>query len=208
MPFALSKLKRPRPPRALLESFEGETFLPAPEVRDWFTWAFLSEGAPLHNPDHDDLLMADIGVVWTDVKCVRQMIQVVGMMELARPSPMDNQWKKARYNHQLKSWFGNVPDFLMTLYAPHLSEVDNATFCAIVEHELYHARLRFITRQGKPVWAIYGHDVEEHVGIVARYGAGAAAGKTVELVAAAKKKPLVAPAQVSMACGTCLRLAA
>jgi hypothetical protein len=48
---------------------------------------------------------------------------------------------------------------------------------------------KFNRQTGLPVFGMIGHDVEEFVGIVRRYGAGSAAGRTRDLVAAAKKKP-------------------
>lgn len=202
------KLQRPYPPESLLEIETDEAFVPAPEVVSWFQESFIIDTAPLKNPDHENLIMASIGVLWTNVACKRQMLPVVGMMELCRPNPMLNDWGKAAYYEQLKGWFGVVPDFKMTLYAPYLATVDHFTFCAVVEHELYHARLKEITRKGKPIWGIHGHDVEEFVGVVRRYGTGAAAGKTMEFVEAANSKPLVGRAQVEGVCGTCLKLAA
>jgi uncharacterized FAD-dependent dehydrogenase len=51
---------------------------------------------------------------------------------------------------------------------------------------------------------------EEHVRVVELFGVGAAAGKTKELVEAARRGPLVAHAQIVGVCGThgCGRLAA
>lgn len=201
MKFALSKLARPNPPAHVLDPTGGELFLPAFDVSHWFEETFIVEGAPLQNPDHRHLQMASIGVLWSNVRCDRKMIPVVGMMQLTKPNPMQDEWAKARQRVQLRGWFGFIPDFLMTLYAPYMAAVDNATFCAVIEHELYHAKLKFITSKGVPVWGIYGHDVEEHVGVVDRYGVGAAAGKTHELVEAAKRKPSIAPARVDWACG-------
>jgi hypothetical protein len=175
----------------------------------------MDEGSPLHNPDHAHLLMASVVFIWTSEENERQMNRVVGTAELSRPKPMMGQWEKARYRAQFRGWFPpeehaewRMPDFLITLYAPFAAQADNATFCAVVEHELYHCALKRITDRGVPIWAIRGHDVEEFVGIVARYGVGAAAGKTVELVEASKKRPLIAPAQIDGVCGTCLRLVA
>ena len=136
------------------------------------------------------------------------MLPVVGTMRLTTPNPMQDDWAKALQRHQLRSFFGHIPDFLMTLYAPYMATCDNATFCAVVEHELLHARLKFITRKGKPIWGIIGHDVEEHVNIVERYGVGAAAGRTRDLVLAAKKRPLIAAAQLDWACGNQVKKAA
>ena len=49
-----------------------------------------------------------------------------------------------------------------------------------------------------------GTTAEEHIGVVARYGAGAAAGGVAALVAAANRRPQITPAaRIAEACGTC-----
>lgn len=136
------------------------------------------------------------------------MIPVAGMARLPRPNPVQDEWSKAMYWQQIEDWFDHRPDFLITLYAPYANEVDNVSFCALVEHELYHCALKTITNKGKPIWGIKGHDVEEFVGIVERYGAGAAAGKTLDLIAASRRKPLIGQAEAAAVCGTCMRLVA
>jgi hypothetical protein len=210
----LPDLKRPFPPLSLTHLGSEDLFVPAPEVADWALDVFLFDGSLLYNPHHAHLQMATIGVLWTNEENDRQMRPVVGTAELTKPKPMMSKWEKSRHRAQLRGWFpnedepGNIPDFLITLYAPYANRIDNPTFCALVEHELYHCALKHITTKGVPVWGIRGHDVEEFVGIVARYGVGAAAGDTVKLVEAARAKPTIAPAHIEGVCGTCLRLAA
>jgi hypothetical protein len=209
MPFALSKLKRPKPPEELLEVNERSLFRPSSELALWAEEIFITEGSKLHNPEHSHLRMATLGFLWTNLSITRQMNRVVGMAELTKPHPALGKWQKARIEYQLAGWFEDVPDFLITLDAKYAATCDNANFCSLVEHELYHCALKGFTMKGAPIWAIKGHDVEEHVGIVARYGAGNAAGDTMRLVEAAKK-PLIARAQIDWACGTkdCMPLAA
>lgn len=55
-----------------------------------------------------------------------------------------------------------------------------------------------------PKLGIRGHDVEEFVGIVRRYGAG----DTAKFVAAAQRAPEVGHADIARACGTCILRAA
>ncbi|WP_371412322.1 putative metallopeptidase [Ensifer sp. NM-2] len=65
---------------------------------------------------------------------------------------------------------------------------------------------RFSRSTGRPVFVIRGHDVEEFVGIVRRYGADAAGVRA--MVDAANQKPEIARMQIAHACGTCqLRVA-
>jgi hypothetical protein len=85
-----------------------------------------------------------------------------------------------------------------------------------VEHELYHCAQvldlfgmpRFRRDDGKPIFAMRGHDAEEFVGVVRRYGVGVAAGGVAELVKAANEVPTVARAAIGLACGTCQRMVA
>ncbi|WP_275593268.1 putative metallopeptidase [Rhizobium gallicum] len=74
-----------------------------------------------------------------------------------------------------------MPHFLLTFDAHYASTCSDAEFCALVEHELYHAgqeRDAFgapkFRRDGSPAFGLRGHDVEEFVGVVRRYGADAA----------------------------------
>ncbi|NRP70767.1 hypothetical protein ILFOPFJJ_01649 [Ensifer psoraleae] len=84
----------------------------------------------------------------------------------------------------------------------------------LVEHELYHAAQetdafgapKFSKSTGRPIFTIRGHDVEEFVGVVRRYGADAAGVRA--MVDAANQKPEIARVQIAHPCGTCqLRVA-
>lgn len=108
-----------------------------------------------------------------------------------------------------------VPDFLITIDAHYAAQCDDAEFCSLIEHEMLHAgqeRDMFgapkFTKAGRPKFAMRGHDVEEFVSIVRRYGVGASAGSTRALVEAANQKPLIGGVQISQACGTCRLLRA
>lgn len=57
---------------------------------------------------------------------------------------------------------------------------------------------------GRPKLRIVGHDVEEFVGVVARYGPSADVGL---LVAAARTAPAVQRLDIARACGCCLKAA-
>jgi hypothetical protein len=51
---------------------------------------------------------------------------------------MGNAWKRGRAEQQLRDWFEADIDFLLTFYAPECARLDDRSFCALVEHELYH----------------------------------------------------------------------
>lgn len=198
---------RPMPPDSIFRGFRL-----ADDVRAWIFATFIDEGSPLENPDHAHLASADLGVLWAFEPARRQMREIVGTAEI--PQPRGQPWVKARQEHQLREWFGNVPDLLLTFSADFARDVDDATWCALVEHELYHCAQavgewgpRF-HQDGTPMYAIRGHDVEEFVGVVRRYGAEAAGPDLVAMVEAASQAPEVAASEIAAACGTCrLRVA-
>lgn len=183
-------------------------FLPAPEVAEWLKETFVLDGGALHNPEHHHLEFAQIGVLWTDLPHSRHMHRVAATAEM--PMFQGSGWKRSRQEQQMAEWFGLVPDFVITIDTGVASVLSDAQWCALVEHELYHcgqARNEYgapkFTREGLPKFAIRGHDVEEFVGIVRRYGAGNAAGATAALVKAASEPPDVARIDIARACGTC-----
>lgn len=200
-------MNRPMPPAIL--SGPGVAFAPSQELADWALWTFIDDEALLVNEEHRHLQHASIGFLWTNVGNERHGRSVVGQCELGKP-PGVGRWTKARMEQQLEEWFGRVPDFVITLFAPYAGSCGEAEFCALVEHELLHAgqaRDEYgapkFRKSGQPVFAMRGHDVEEFVSIVRRYGVGAGAGDTLALVEAARRAPEIEAASISQACGTC-----
>ncbi len=206
---------RPYPPEDLATFSDiemADSFIPAPDVLDWLRDTFLDEGSELFNVDHAHLRDAKLGILWTNCDNSRAMRSVIGQAELMPPMAM-GKWQRARAIQQVEEWFGDMPDFLITFSAPAAHGMDDASFCALVEHELYHCAQKMdqygmpkFKEDGTPSFAIRGHDVEEFVGVVARYGAidpGVAA-----MVSVANHKPLIGAASIAGACGTCLRTAA
>lgn len=199
---------RPLPPPGVLELSPWGAFAPAPDVWSWIEWCILDSAGALHNPDHTHLADARVGVLWTTASCTSKGRQVVGMAEI--PAFRCNHWQKARQELQLREWFGSIPDFVITLDAYHCQQISDIEFLALIEHELYHCAQaqdefgapRFNQQTGEPVFAIRGHDVEEFVGVVRRYGA--VSGAVKELVIAAANRPEVAQIDISRACGTCM----
>lgn len=198
---------RPQPPEILIaEGRDLEQFLPAPDVLRWIRETFLDEGGPLYNYDHEHLKEAEIGVLWTNAENARHQRSIVGTAELVNLKGA--RWERARQRYQLCSWFGELPHFVITLDAIYCVEADAASFCALVDHELYHCGVKRdeygdpkLDPDGNPVWALRGHDVEQFIGVVERWGPEAAGAS--RLVAAAQRKPLIAPSQLALACGNC-----
>lgn len=205
-------MSRPLPPEELIEDIVNDLFVPDDDLRSWIIDTFIAETGELANPDHAHLREAFLGVLWTNCDNSRNMRSVIGQAELMPPMAM-GKWQRARATQQVVEWFGELPDFLLTFSAPAAATMDDASFCALIEHELYHCAQKLdrygmpaFDKEGQPVFAIRGHDVEEFVGVVARYGAQAAG--VTEMVEAAKRGPLVGMASIAGACGTCLRAVA
>lgn len=203
-------MTRPFPPEHMADV--QERFEPAEELREWIVSTFIDPEGELANPDHAHLLDAELGVLWTNVDNSRNMRSVVGQAELMPPIAM-GKWQKARATQQIAEWFGDVPDFLLTFDAVAVGTMDDASFCALVEHELYHCAQKRdafgmpkFTQEGRPSFGIRGHDVEEFVGVVARYGA--AASGVSAMVEAANRAPVIALADIVGVCGTCALKAA
>lgn len=108
-------------------------------------------------------------------------------------------------------WIGRVPAFLITLAADCCATCSDAEFCTLVEHELYHIGhapdsygAPAFDKSGRPKLHIVGHDVEEFVGVVARYGPTS---DVRRLVVAAGAKPAVSTLSIARTCGCCVRAA-
>ncbi|MEQ1762575.1 MAG: putative metallopeptidase [Pyrinomonadaceae bacterium] len=208
---ALSRTKRPHPPAKLLDQLAEADFCPAPEINEFVQDTFLEQDSKLYNEDHAHLFNAIIGFMWTNVPNSRRDKTIVGMAEIPKPPTVAGKWEKARYELQLRSWFGDLtPDFVITIDANYAAVCPDIAFCSLIEHELYHCGQKLdefggpkFKKDGSPVYSIVGHDVEEFVGIVRRYGAKAGAGETARLIAAAKKTPLIGEADVLKVCGSC-----
>jgi hypothetical protein len=187
-------------------------FAPAPEVVSWIETTFLDDDASLPNPDHSHLRHAHIGVLWTTVPNGRGGRTIIGTAEPGSPIGM-GKWRKARAEQQIVEWFGSIPDFILTFDARYADQCGDAEWCALVEHELYHCGQEMdefgapkFRKSGLPAFTMRGHDIEEFVGVVRRYGADAAGVR--DLIDAASRSPEVTRAEIAQSCGTCLARAA
>lgn len=204
--------KRPMPPQSLFETnYLKDSFIPAEGVYEFMQDVLVKDGAPLKNDDHFHLLMADIGVLWAAGGFEKQQRYVIGQAEQLMFRV--GGWQKLRQEQQFKNWFGRVPEFLITLDATYCAGCTDLEFLALLEHEMYHIGQerdewnapKFYRDSGMPKLCIRGHDVEEFVGVVRRYGASF---EVHQLVEAANKRPELAPASIAHACGTCMKKAA
>ncbi|MCF7213977.1 putative metallopeptidase [Acinetobacter baumannii] len=207
---------RPFPPQELIDKADEEEAIrlaPAPELMNWVISNFLTIGGPLHNPDHDHIaeLIHDneefLAFAWASSACMAKKRMVLGQCEKV----MFNQggWKKARQEQQMRDWFGYVPMYLITIDASYCDQATDRDFCALIEHELYHIGVErdedgdplISEMTGLPKHYLAGHDVEEFVGVVKRWGADESVKRLIEV---AKQAPFVSDVNISKCCGTCL----
>lgn len=198
-------MNRPAPPADLLDHI-FLTLRPGPEVWDWINAEILADTGSLHNPDHAHLLDASVQVLWASQSFAKQGRTVLGQAEQVMHRA--GGWQKARQEQQMREWFGEEPQFLITLAADYCAQCTDDEFCALVEHELYHIAQATdqygapkFTQDGMPKLEMRGHDVEEFIGVVRRYGAS---NDVQQLIDAASRPPEVAKINISRACGTCL----
>lgn len=196
---------RPLAPNCLLQS-DLLALRPAPEVWEWIKREILASTGSIHNPEHAHLMDANIGVLWASTGFAKQGRVVLGQAEQLMFRA--GGWQKARQEQQMREWFGEEPQFLITLAADYCAQCTDAEFCALVEHELYHIAQATdqygapkFTKDGMPKLEMRGHDVEEFIGVVRRYGASE---DVQQLIEAASRPPEVAKINISRACGTCL----
>lgn len=205
---------RPMPPARMGQFADDGSFsnsiIPAPDMMEWVHRTVLAEGGYLFNPDHSHLAEADLCFLWASAGFAKAGRYVLGQAEQVMFRA--GGWQKQRQEQQMIEWFGRVPTFLITLAAEYCATCTDGEFCALVEHELYHIAQEKdefgapkFTKEGLPKLALRGHDVEEFVGVVRRYGPSR---EVSALIDATKRSPEVAQINVSRACGTCLLRAA
>lgn len=195
---------RPFPPQALgiVDDF-------APDQDGLGAWArkmFIDEDGPLCNPRHEHLRNATIGWLWTTAECSNRDRMVAGECQLV--APPQRKWGSARSAWQLRQWFGDLPDFIITISAPFAAQADDWSFCALIEHELCHAAqdvdpfgMPRFGNEGQPLFRMVAHDVEEFNDVVERYGARATGVEA--MVRLANAGPTIGLAQMAVACGSC-----
>lgn len=198
-------MSRPMPPADLLES-PWLILRPAPDVWEWIQREILDTTGSIHNEEHAHLIYASVGVMWASSSFAKKGRSVLGQAEQLMIRA--GGWQKARQEQQMRDWFGEEPEFLITLAADYCAQCTESEFCALVEHELYHIAHKLdkygapaFTQDGLPKLEMRGHDVEEFVGVVRRYGPSH---DVQQLIDAASRPPEVAKINISRACGTCL----
>ena len=210
----------PRPPDELIDSARswrgGGAVRPALDLEAWVITEIRAADRPLSNYDFGLIADARVAFLWCTEPYTKTGTVVLGTCQLG--PPRGNAWSAVRQRAQLCEWFGEVPDFLVTLDAVFFEqcvrEGQPASALAVVEHELYHCG-RKLDREGdpafgadgEPLWDLRPHDIEEFAGVYRRYGRDTPG--TQAFVAAvehvAEHGPDIAPASLDGLCGTCGR---
>ncbi|HDU8423995.1 TPA: hypothetical protein RG038_003162 [Acinetobacter baumannii] len=207
---------RPFPPTDFMDQAEEEEALrliPAPDLKQWVVANFLTLGGPLHNPDHDHIaeMLHDnegfLAFAWASSAYTRAKRMVLGQCE--KVMFQQGGWKKARQEQQMRDWFGFVPVYLITIDASFCEKANDSEFCALLEHELYHISVErdsdgeiiYSDHTGLPKHYLAGHDVEEFIGVVKRWGANDSVKRLIEV---AKNPPFVSNLDISKCCGNCV----
>jgi hypothetical protein len=197
------------PPQIFNDTYLG-IYVPDLDLWQWCLNNFLNESSALFNEDHMHLSEARIGFIWTNDENSSKGRRVVGQAE--QPMFRCGKWQKGRQEQQMLEWFSCIPDFVITLDANYCLECSDTDFLMLLEHEIYHCSQalddfgspKFNKNTGEPSFAMRGHDVEEFIGVVARYGVGNPQGNLAKLVVASQQEPSIASADISKCCGTCL----
>ena len=207
---------RPFPPTDFIDQADEEEairIVPASDLKNWVVANFLTLGGPLHNPDHDHIaeMLHDneefLAFAWVSTAYTRAKRMVLGQCE--KVMFQQGGWKKARQEQQMRDWFGFVPIYLITIDASFCEKANDNEFCALFEHELYHigverdsdGEIIYSDHTGLPKHYLAGHDVEEFIGVVKRWGANDSVKRLVEI---AKNPPFVSDLDISKCCGNCV----
>ncbi len=206
----------PFPPTDFIDQADEEEairIVPASDLKNWVVANFLTLGGPLHNPDHDHIaeMLHDnegfLASAWASTAYTRTKRMVLGQCE--KVMFQQGGWKKARQEQQMRDWFGFVPIYLITIDASFCEKANDNEFCALFEHELYHigverdsdGEIIYSDHTGLPKHYLAGHDVEEFIGVVKRWGAN---NSVKQLVEVAKNPPFVSDLDISKCCGNCV----
>lgn len=202
-----SSLSRPMPPdwQTNANNPEPYRFAPAPEIYDWLQSTILNDGSPMYNPDHEHLVGNDaLAFMWAETGFKRHRVVVHAQTELV--AIRDGGWRGLRQESQLEQWFGvdNIPKAIITVSASAVRDLDDRSFCALIEHELYHLAHKHTHMGpcydplGRAVLVMRGHDVEQFNKVAERYGAD---NSVVMLVNSANKRTMT-DGVIAQACGS------
>ena len=200
---------RPYPPQEMFE-LDGPDFVPCPELWNWIKQTFLDPDSPLFNEDHKHLIdyqYPKIAVMWAAGGFEQKGRMVIGQAEKVMINV--GGWKKRRQEVQYEQWFGTQPEYLITLDAYYGSQANDADFCALIEHELYHIGVErdedgeviYSDHTGLPKHYLAGHDVEVFFGEIRQHGVDSSVQRLLEI---AKNAPFASETNIAACCGNCV----
>ena len=136
----------------------------------WFYDKLLKYEEFIHLRDGD----ARVEFLLVGDEIIRSGRQVLGEVHI----PTVQGKLRGVFEWMLEQQFDSVPDFLVMLDQSYWDESGRNDREILIFHEMCHmihktdadGELRY-DEDGNPVWGIVGHDVEEFVATVARYGA-------------------------------------
>lgn len=200
---------RPKPPDVFQEKWPIR-YVPDLTIFDWVKSTFLNADSPMFNEHHIHLLEAQIGFIWTNEENASKGRRVIGTAE--QPVFRCSKWQKGRQEQQIVEWFGEIPDFIITLDANFCIDCSDVDFLMLIEHEMHHCaqalddygQPKFNRDTGLPIFGMKGYDCEEFIDIVARYGVGNPDGNLAKLVNASRETPLIDGRTIAQCCGTCI----
>lgn len=211
--------KLPRPAAALFwEDLEG-AFARAEDVEEFLRREFVEPSGFFHSPTHEALEDAYVGVLWSTAEVKIRGLVPVGTAEMPQRSvgSMRGHAKEV-WRWQMRRWFGpQLPDFLITLNATHLTRCDDydLEFLVTAKHELLHCRQATVDgtadgdpwfkRDGSRVWTIWPHDAETFAEVAEEFGPVERG--VAEIAEALKFPPRFSAARIRVACGTLARAA-
>jgi hypothetical protein len=153
---------RPQPPAELLGPEGAVTPMPIRPANDLASWVratFIEPEGQLANEDHAHLRFAYIGMLWAAVPNARKMNSVLGEAEI--PMFRCSKRRKAWQEQQVIGWFGEMPNFLITVDANYAAGADGVSFAALIEHELAHCGQELdvfgapkFRKDGRPAFAL------------------------------------------------------
>jgi hypothetical protein len=199
----------PMPFLELLNNTIRTVLEPNHELTDFVKRAFIAQDAKLYNEDHLHLEETDIAFLFTNIQNVTKSRRVIAQVEEGEPK--GRPWVKAKKEVQIRGWFERIPDYIVTIDAVAWMEMSNNQKCAVLEHELYHIQQKldefqspmFYKDSGLPILTLVGHDVEEFIGVVERYGAFSH--ELERMKQALNSAPELSIEKINGVCGNCMR---
>lgn len=202
------------PPPFLLEAYPP-LYVAAPEVVHWQREVLINPDSPLTNPEHAHLMLAQIGVLWTNVSLVIRGSRkaAVAMMPQGRGSVID----RTMHEFWMTAFFRVRPDFLIVIDATVAAQYSDRQWCRLNDHELTHCG-QLHDAEGMPVFHQEGsdkeympkfsmkpHDHEFFRSEVRRWGARTTLGDdTVNTIMRAELEgPEFTDEEIRARCGTC-----